>query len=83
MTTNPAARAQPMLGLTEAQQRVLNAIAAYIDKHGFPPSRQDICDACGFKSANAAEEHLKTLANKGVIELTPKRARGIRITNEY
>ena len=47
-----------------------------------PPTRQEIADALGFRSANAAEEHLRALARKGVIELLPGSSRGIRIAGE-
>jgi repressor LexA len=65
--------------LSPAQARVLAFIEAHIVRHGLPPTRGEICAALGFRSPNAAEAHLRTLARKGVIELLPRAARGIRL----
>ena len=67
-----------MIKLTARQQQVLNIIRQHIDQTGFPPTRADIAKELGFKSANAAEEHLKALARKGAIEMTAGTSRGIR-----
>ena len=66
--------------LTTRQEQILNLIRDYIQQTGFPPTRADIASEFGFKSANAAEEHLKALAKKGVIEIIPGASRGIRLT---
>jgi repressor LexA len=55
--------------LTERQQQVLNLVQSAIERTGAPPTRAEIAAELGFKSANAAEEHLQALARKGVIEL--------------
>ncbi len=65
--------------LTNRQQEVLDVIRRHIDETGFPPTRADIARELGFKSANAAEEHLKALARKGAIEIIPGASRGIRL----
>ncbi len=65
--------------LTARQQQVLDLIRRHIDDTGFPPTRADIARELGFKSANAAEEHLKALARKGAIEVIPGASRGIRL----
>ncbi len=65
--------------LTARQQQVLDIIRQHIDQTGFPPTRADIAQQLGFKSANAAEEHLKALARKGAIEMIPGASRGIRL----
>lgn len=65
--------------LTQRQQQVLDIIRQYIDDTGFPPTRADIALKLGFKSANAAEEHLKALARKGAIEMIAGASRGIRL----
>jgi len=65
--------------LTNRQQQVLDVIRKHIDDTGFPPTRADIARELGFKSANAAEEHLKALARKGAIEIVPGASRGIRL----
>ena len=70
-----------MRELTARQQQILDLIAQHIVTTGFPPTRAEIADQLGFKSANAAEEHLKALARKGVIELTSGTSRGIRLTS--
>ncbi|UFH50753.1 transcriptional repressor LexA [Pseudomonas sp. KNUC1026] len=68
-----------MLKLTPRQAEILAFIRRCIDENGFPPTRAEIAQQLGFKSPNAAEEHLKALARKGAIEMTPGASRGIRI----
>ena len=68
--------------LTPRQAEILKLIERYTEKRGYPPTRNEICEEMGFKSPNAAEEHLKALARKGVIEMTPGASRGIRLTQE-
>lgn len=65
--------------LTERQQQVLALIRSSLARTGFPPTRAEIAQALGFRSANAAEDHLKALARKGAIELTAGASRGIRL----
>ncbi|RLA49403.1 MAG: LexA repressor [Gammaproteobacteria bacterium] len=65
--------------LTQRQQQVLDVVRQHIDQTGYPPTRADIARELGFKSANAAEEHLKALARKGAIEIIPGASRGIRL----
>ena len=65
--------------LTQRQQIVLDLIRTYIDEQGLPPTRAEIAQHLGFKSVNAAEEHLKALAKKGAIEIMPGTSRGIRL----
>lgn len=55
--------------LTARQQQILELIQSAISRTGAPPTRAEIASELGFKSANAAEEHLQALARKGVIEL--------------
>ena len=70
---------RPTARLTARQQQVLDVVKNHIDEHGLPPTRADIARKLGFKSANAAEEHLRALARKGVIEMVPGASRGIRL----
>ena len=65
--------------LTQRQSEVLAIIKKHIEESGFPPTRADIARELGFKSANAAEEHLKALARKGAIVMIAGASRGIRI----
>jgi repressor LexA len=67
--------------LTARQQEILDLIKQAIIDTGFPPTRAEIANQLGFKSANAAEEHLKALARKGAIEITAGTSRGIRVIN--
>ncbi len=71
-----------MIKLTARQQQVLDLIKQAICDTGFPPTRAEIAKELGFKSPNAAEEHLKALARKGAIEMVPGASRGIRIVEE-
>ena len=71
-----------MANLTPRQSEILRMIERYTEKSGFPPTRNEICEAMGFRSPNAAEEHLKALARKGAIEMIPGASRGIRLKHE-
>ncbi|QMV15866.1 transcriptional repressor LexA [Vibrio spartinae] len=68
-----------MKPLTPRQQQVFDLIKSRIEDSGMPPTRAEIAKELGFRSANAAEEHLKALARKQVIEIVPGASRGIRI----
>ncbi|AQL37025.1 transcriptional repressor LexA [Pseudomonas syringae] len=68
-----------MIKLTPRQAEILGFIKRCLEDNGFPPTRAEIAQELGFKSPNAAEEHLKALARKGAIEMTPGASRGIRI----
>jgi repressor LexA len=65
--------------LTDRQQQILDLVQSAIERTGAPPTRAEIANELGFKSANAAEEHLQALARKGVIELIGGTSRGIRL----
>ena len=65
--------------LTERQQQILDLVRQTIERTGAPPTRAEIAVEFGFKSANAAEEHLQALARKGAIELIGGTSRGIRL----
>lgn len=71
-----------MKGLTNRQQQVLDMIRDFINEYNMPPTRVEIADAMGFRSANAAEDHLKALLNKGAIEMYAGSSRGIRIVGD-
>ncbi|MGX9460696.1 transcriptional repressor LexA [Shewanella sp. A14] len=71
-----------MRPLTPRQAEILDLIKNNIAETGMPPTRAEIANRLGFKSANAAEEHLKALAKKGFIEIMPGTSRGIRLPHE-
>ena len=68
-----------MRPLTARQTEVLELIKTTMLETGMPPTRAEIARQLGFRSANAAEEHLKALARKGVIEILPGTSRGIKL----
>jgi len=68
-----------MTKLTPRQVEILAFIKRCLEENGYPPTRAEIARELGFKSPNAAEEHLKAMARKGAIEMTPGASRGIRI----
>ena len=68
-----------MRQLTPRQREILELIQSFIDEFGMPPTRAEIARELGFRSANAAEEHLRALQKKGVIELMPGASRGIQL----
>lgn len=71
-----------MSTLTERQAEILDLIRRHLESTGMPPTRAEIAQELGFRSANAAEDHLRALARKGVIELVPGASRGIRLPEE-
>ena len=68
--------------LTARQQEILDLIKQHIGQTGYPPTRAEIATELGFKSPNAAEEHLRALARKGMIEMISGASRGIRLLDE-
>lgn len=68
-----------MYNLTSRQEQVLQLIKTYAEETGYPPTRAEIARILGYKSPNAAEEHIKALAKKGAIEIVPGASRGIRL----
>lgn len=68
--------------LTTRQQEVFDLIKRHIESTGMPPTRVEISKELGFRSPNAAEEHLKALARKGVIEIVSGVSRGIRLLTD-
>ena len=66
--------------LTDRQAQILGLIEQAIIRTGFPPTRAEIAQTLGFKSANAAEDHLRALEKKGYISIAPGASRGIRLT---
>lgn len=68
--------------LTARQQQILELVQSAIERTGAPPTRAEIAAELGFRSVNAAEEHLQALARKGVIELVGGTSRGIRLRSE-
>lgn len=73
---------KPMKALTTRQQQVYDFLKYHIESTGMPPTRAEISRELGFRSPNAAEEHLKALARKGVIEMMSGTSRGIRLIGE-
>jgi repressor LexA len=68
-----------MRQLTPRQRQILELIQSFINEFGMPPTRAEIARELGFRSANAAEEHLRALQKKGVLELVPGASRGIQL----
>ena len=68
-----------MCKLTKRQAEILEFLKDWIEEHGYPPTRIGIAQALGFRSPNAAEDHLKALARKGAIEMISGASRGIRL----
>lgn len=65
--------------LTPRQEEILRWVREFLEREGFPPTRAEIARGLGFASANAAEEHLRALARKGAVTLSPGASRGIRL----
>ena len=78
-TCQQLTEASSMHKLTTRQQQILDYIKDYLHDTGFPPTRLEIARQMGFRSPNAAEEHLRALARKGAIEMMSGISRGIRL----
>src|SRR5512147_1501056 len=72
--------ASSQLPLTANQQKVLDWIRRHLESTGMPPTRAEIAAGMGFRTASSAEDHLRALARKGALELTPGASRGMRLT---
>ena len=70
-----------MKTLTKRQEEILNLIKSHISDFGFPPTRADIAKTLGFKSPNAAEQHLRAIEKKGFISILSGASRGIVLSN--
>ena len=71
-----------MKGLTSRQEEILNLIKDHLKEKGFPPTRVDISKSFGFKSPNAAEQHLRAIEKKGFISILSGASRGIVLNQE-
>lgn len=71
-----------MHNLTRRQSEILETIRRYQQETGYPPTRSEIAAEMGYRSANAAEDHLRALARKGVIAMVPGASRGIRLLDQ-
>ena len=69
--------------LTARQSEILDLIRGYINDEGCPPTRAEIARVLGFRSPNAAEDHLRALQRKGYIEIVAGSSRGIRLVDEH
>jgi repressor LexA len=69
------------LPLTARQQQILDWIRRHLETTGLPPTRAEIAAGLGFRTASSAEDHLRALARKGALELTPGASRGLRLTD--
>lgn len=68
--------------LTKRQREIYDYICRYQNQHGYPPTRAEIAHHFGFRSANAAEQHLRALARKDMLQMIPGASRGIRLHEE-
>ena len=71
-----------MNDLTTRQSEIFEFIKKEIEFNGYPPTRSEIAKVFGFKSPNAAEDHLKALKKKGVLNIVSGASRGISIVKE-
>jgi len=65
--------------LTERQAEILRLVRELTEVSGYPPTRAEIAEKMGFRSVNAAEQHLRALEKKGAIEISSGASRGIRV----
>ncbi len=72
----------PATVLTKRQREIFDYICVYQNQHGYPPTRAEIAHHFGFRSANAAEQHLRALARKDMLQMIPGASRGIRLNEE-
>ncbi|MFZ2208513.1 MAG: transcriptional repressor LexA [Porticoccaceae bacterium] len=72
----------PATVLTKRQREIFDYICVYQNQHGYPPTRAEIAHHFGFRSANAAEQHLRALARKDMLQMIPGASRGIRLNED-
>ena len=77
---SPAEAMKIVVPVTARQGAILNFIASYIETNSIPPTIREIGESFGIRSTNGVMDHLKALARKGLLQLMPKRSRGIRLT---
>src|SRR3954463_13115024 len=65
--------------LTERQAEILRLVRELTEVSGYPPTRAEIAEKMGFRSVNAAEQHLRALEKKGAIEISSGASRGLRV----
>ena len=65
--------------LTDRQAEILRLIRELTEVSGYPPTRAEIAERMGFRSVNAAEQHLRALEKKGAIDIEAGASRGIRV----
>ena len=68
--------------LTERQSEILRLIKELTEVSGFPPTRAEIAERMGFRSVNAAEQHLRALERKGALDISSGSSRGIRVRDK-
>ena len=68
-----------MDALTDRQAEILRLVRELTEVSGYPPTRAEIAEKMGFRSVNAAEQHLRALEKKGAIEISSGASRGIRV----
>ena len=68
-----------MIDLTPRQRQILDLIRRHVRDKGAPPTRAEIAGELGFRSANAAEEHLRALERRGALAIVRGTSRGIRL----
>src|SRR3954470_19851927 len=67
--------------LTDRQAEVLRLVRELTEVSGYPPTRAEIAEKMGFRSVNAAEQHLRALEKKGAIEISSGASRGLRVAD--
>jgi repressor LexA len=72
-----------MEALTDRQSEILQLIRELTEVSGFPPTRAEIAERMGFRSVNAAEQHLRALEKKGAIDILSGASRGIRVNDSH
>ena len=65
--------------LTDRQAEILRLVRELTEVSGYPPTRAEIAEKMGFRSVNAAEQHLRALEKKGAIDIASGSSRGIRV----
>src|SRR6185295_11468175 len=77
--SNTVYNSSPMEALTDRQAEILRLVRELTEVSGYPPTRAEIATKMGFRSVNAAEQHLRALEKKGAIEISSGASRGIRV----
>ncbi len=71
-----------MRGITDRQKEVLTFISTYTEENSYPPTVRDISEHFEI-SLRAVQDHITALQKKGFLSQSQKRARSIKVLEDF